>query len=407
MAEAHGRPRATALRDQIRRLLGHTYMVDFHGIAADPRYAPEVLPALAAEDIRMGRGAGSSAPHLRTAPDAVRKAGEDILRHMTQGTFRYTAPGSFGQAVAEAREHARWGETDRAWRILRAALPDWRPTQPDLLLPLGLVGDPLLGPLITPERGRELLATPRAGEPGGTPPPTPDLDPPGLDWLVDEDSGRLLSSYRFIVVEGVEPAALPALVGDDDTPALHEPMTLWDAPRRLRSGQEEISSREDKALTAVGRAGTGWSFAFQPHPTLFFEQRYISPAGAASRGTRAVVVWSAPRRSHNNHPGLFHVSMAEDGQELFSLTVHGTAIHFEGSIPAFLDPGGLFPQPDPLSDRLGERRALAALADAFDVGLPRFALSQGRLHHCTTRSWTRPPGPGESYVVIGMGSPST
>jgi|SRR4051812_47475558 hypothetical protein len=45
---------------------------------------------------------------------------------------------------------------------------------------------------------------------------------------------------------------------------------------------------------------------------------------------------------------------------------------------------------------------LEALADLFGVGLPRFALSQGRLHHLTTRSRfrTRLPGPGESCMVI-------
>ncbi|WP_405529838.1 SMI1/KNR4 family protein [Streptomyces canus] len=402
-AMAYGRPRATALRDQIRRLLGHTYMVYFHGIAADPGYAQEVLPALAAEDLRMGRGVGSSAPHLRVAPDAVRKAGEDTLRQVADGTFRYSAPGPFGRAVAEAREQARWGETDAAWRTLRAAFPDWRPVGPDHIVPLGLLGDPLLAPLFTPERGRELLATARADETGDLPQPTADLDPAGLAWLADDDPGNALSAYRFVLVEGVPPTELPARIGVDETTTLHHPMTLWEAPRRLRAGQQEVPDWGDRALTAVGRAGPQWSFAFEPRPNRFHEQRFVSPAGAASRGTRALVVWSDPPRSHNHYPGLFHVSMAEDGQEQYAFTVHGTTIRRSGTAPAALAPDRLFPRTEPLSGRLGERRVLEALTAEFGVRLPRFALTQGRLHTFTTCSWTRPPGPGETYAVIRMG----
>ncbi len=43
---------------------------------------------------------------------------------------------------------------------------------------------------------------------------------------------------------------------------------------------------------------------------------------------------------------------------------------------------------------------LEALADQFGVGLPRFALPQGGLYYLTIRSRTRPPGPGESCMVI-------
>ena len=353
----------------------------------------------------MGRGAGSSAPHLRVAPAAVREAGEDVLRQVAEGTFRYTTSGPFGQAVAEARELARWGETDPAWRTLRTALPRWRPLGPDHIVPLGLLGDPLLGPLFTPERGRELLATPRAGEPGDTPRPTPDLDPEGLAWLADEAPGDSLGPYRFVLVEGAPPAELPARIGVDESSALNQPMTLWEAPRRLRSGRQgqEGQDWEDRALTAVGRAGPHWSFAFEPRPNRCNEKRFVSPAGAASRGTRALVVWSDPPRSHHRYPGLFHLSMAEDGREQYSFTVHGTSIRREGAVPGAFDPDRLFPGTEPLSGRLGERRTLEALAAEFGVRLPRFALTQGRLHTFTTRSWTRPPAPGEGYAVIGTG----
>jgi hypothetical protein len=39
---------------------------------------------------------------------------------------------------------------------------------------------------------------------------------------------------------------------------------------------------------AVGRAGTGWNFAFDGDPAPFDQRRFVSPAA----GTRAVVVWS-------------------------------------------------------------------------------------------------------------------
>lgn len=404
-AETYGRPRATGLRDQIRRLLGQTYMVYFGHLTADPLYAPEVLPVLAAEHVRHHRHDDSTwAFHLRGAPDAVRKAGDEILRQVREGTFRYTTGGPFGQAVDEAREQARWGDTDTAWHTLRAALPAWQPLGPDQLVPLGLLADPLLGPLLTPQLGRELLATPRGSHMGDVPAPAADLDPPGMAWLTETDRGNFLVAYRFVLVEGVDPAELPARIGADGTAGLHEPMLLWEAHTRLRSNRE-VSTWDDPALAAVGRAGPGWSFAFEPRPGQHFnEQRFISPGQPASHGTRAVVVWSEPARGHGDL-GLFHLSVAEDGQEKYAFTVHGTTIRRSGTIPATLDPDRFIPQtPDePVSGRLGERRALEAIAAEFQVRLPRFALTHGRLHTFTTRSWTRPPGPGETYTVIRFG----
>ncbi|MFK0024602.1 SMI1/KNR4 family protein [Streptomyces sp. NPDC090798] len=63
-AIAYGRPRATGLRDQIRRLLGETYMVYFHGLTADPLYAPEFLAVPADEAVRHHRDRPLSARHL-------------------------------------------------------------------------------------------------------------------------------------------------------------------------------------------------------------------------------------------------------------------------------------------------------------------------------------------------------
>ncbi|MEV6761411.1 SMI1/KNR4 family protein [Streptomyces sp. NPDC051105] len=393
LAEAlsYGRPRAAGLRDQIRRLLGQTYMVYFHGLATDPVYVPEVVPALLAEHGRMRRDQELSPHDLPGASDAVREAAEGVLRQIREGTFRYTAEGPFGRAVEEAREQARWGETDAAWRTLRAALPAWRPLSADHLAPVGLCADPLLGPLITPERGRELLATPRAGQPGEAPPPSADLDPPGLAWLADGDRGDFLTSYRFLLVEGVAPAELPALLGADEATALHDPATLWEARGRFRGGAD-AAPWADHALMAVGRAGPGWSFAFAPSRGGRFDERwFVSPGLAASAGTRVVTVWS---ESGHGGPAVFHLSVAENGEERYGCTLRDTAADTRGPVPeAFLSP------PDASAEER-RRRALEALADELHVGLPRFALTRGRLHTFHTRPWNRPPGPGETYLTV-------
>lgn len=398
-AIAYGRPRATGLRDQIRRLLGETYRVSFEGLTADPLYAPELLALLAAEDVWHHQDRPSSARHLEGASDEVREATDEILRQVGDGTFRHTAEGPFGRAVEEARELARWGDGDAAWHTLRAALPDWRPIGPEHLAPVGLCADPLLGPLITPERGRELLATPRAGQRGDTPARTADLDPPGLAWLAEGDPGNFLTSYRFVLVESVEPAELPGRIGAPGDAVLNAPTTLWDS--RTRFPGNATVTWEDEALAAVGRAGPGWSFAFEAAPVGRFDERwFVSPGIAASRGTRAVTVWSEPSRTHR--PGVFHLSVTEDGEERYAFTVRATSVSGRGSVPAARDPDRLFPRDDAHAERLGERRALEALAAEFGVRLPRFALGRGRLHSFRTRPWNRPPGPGEGYVTWGV-----
>ncbi|KAA6212923.1 SMI1/KNR4 family protein [Streptomyces albofaciens JCM 4342] len=348
-AQEFGRPRAGALRKQITWLLGDRYRRDPGGPAGE-------------------------------------------LEHAT---------GPFGDAVSQARELARWGDTDAAWRTLLAALPAWQPLEPDHLAPVGLVTDPLLGPLLTPERCRTLLATPRGEEATGAVAAAVDEDPGGLAWLAEADGGH--REYRFLLVEGVTPAALPALVGAAEGATLEAPMTRWDARRALNPGGVS-SSYDDKAVVVVGRAGDGWSFAFDGDPRPFDETRFVSPAVAASRHGRAVVVWAAADRFDRG--ALFHLSVAEHGAQRYAFTVLGERCERSGEIPQALLPERLFPEVRDggrYAQRHGEADALAAVAAAFGVTLPRFALGHGRLHSFTTRSWTRPPGPGEGYAVITMG----
>ncbi|GAA2287862.1 cell wall assembly protein [Streptomyces ruber] len=400
-AKGYSRPRAAGLGDQIRRLLGQTYMVYFEGLVTDPRYASELLPPLIAEHAARSHGDDSTLGyHLRGADDALVSLAHATLQQVRDGTYRYTAPGPFGKAVERARELARWGDTDGAWRTLMDALPLWEPLGPDHLAPLGWVVDPVLEPLLTPERGRELLSTPRGGQTGAAPGPTAGLDPDGLAWLAEPDRGNNRTSYRFVLVEGVEPQELPGRLADGDGTRLDEPMTLWEARHRSLRGRREFTSYDDRALMAVGRAGSGWSFAFDGDPAPFDGRRLVSPAAAAAAGTRAVVVWSGLRTWHGEPS--FHLSVAQDGAEQYAFTYADGEIRRTGEIPRALEPHRFF---DALEDAAeAERPLLEAVAGEFGVGLPRHALSHGRLHTFTTRSWKRPPEDGETYAVIRLGS---
>ncbi|MFJ2020647.1 SMI1/KNR4 family protein [Streptomyces nodosus] len=398
-ARHYGRPRAAGLGDQIRRLLGHTSMVYFDGLVTDPRHAPDLLPPLVAEHAAHSyRDDSTLTFHLRGADDALVSLAYMTLDQVRSGTYRYTAAGAFGEAVERARELARWGDTDGAWQTLRDAVPLWEPLGPDHLAPLGWVADPVLGPLLTPERGRELLSTPRGGQTGEAPSPTAGLDPRDLAWLAEPDPGNNRTSYRFVLVKGVEPEELPGRLADGDGTVLNEPMTFWEARHRSLDGQREFSSYDDRALMAVGRAGAGWSFAFDGNPAPFDQRRFVSPAAVASTGTRAVVVWSGLRTWHGEP--FFHLSVAEDGVEQYSFTYTDGQLRQSGEIPRALDPSRFFGDLEDGAE--AERSLLEAVTVEFGAHLPRHAIMNGRLHTFTTRSWTRPPRDGETYAVIRM-----
>lgn len=398
-AKEYGRPRAGGLGDQIRRLLGQTYMVYFDGLVTDPRYAPELLPPLVAEHAAHSyRDDSTLTFHLRGADDDLVSLAYETLDQVRSGTYRFTAAGPFGEAAERARELARWGDTDEAWRTLREALPLWEPLGPDHLTPLGWVADPLLGPLLTPERGRELLSTPRSGHAGPATSPTVELDPGGLAWLAEPDPGNNRTSYRFVLVEGVEPEDLPGRLGDGDDTMLNEPMTYWEARQRVLHRKQEFSSYDDRALMAVGRAGSGWSFAFDGDPSPFSPQRFVSPAASASAGTRAVVVWSGLRTWHGEP--FFHLSVARDGVAQYAFTYADGEVLQSGEIPATLNPSRFFGDLDDSAEV--ERSVLEAVGGELGAQLPRHAIVNGRLHTFTTRSWTRPPRDGETYAVIRL-----
>ncbi len=382
-AKEYGRPRAAGLGDQIRRLLGQTYMVRFDGLVTNPRYAPELLPPLVAEHAAHSyRDDSTLRFHLRGADDDLVALAYATLDQMRSGTYRYTAAGPFGEAVERARELARWGDTDGAWATLRDAVPLWEPLGPDHLAPLGWVADPVLGPMLTPERGRELLSTPRGGQAAEAPRPTAGLDPGDLAWLAEPDPGNNRTSYRFVLVEGVAPEELPQRLadgdGDGDGTVLNEPVTLWEARRRSLESRREFSPFEDG------------------DPAPLDQRRFVSPAAAASGGTRAVVVWSGLRTSRGEP--FFHLSVARDGAEEYAFTYADGEVRSSGEIPGALDPSRFFGDLEDGTEV--EQTLLQAVTGEFGVFLPRHAIVNGRLHTFTTRSWTRPPRDGETYTVI-------
>lgn len=401
-ASSFGRPRSAVLLSQLRQLLAPSGSQGYGHLVADPLYVSEILPLEAMEQAN-GRGwSGGDELWLRmmVARGAVSEIAEAVLGAVRDGTHQYAPPGPWGRAVAEAREVARWGATDAAWHVLRDTLPLWEAPGPLMVVPLGLLADPVLGPLITPERGREILATPRAGETGPAPEPVPDLDPPGLAWLAGPFRyGQPLDGYRCVWVEGADPAGLPALIGEEGA-ELSAPVDLSRSFRRAPQPHERegVELWEDRAVVAVGRTVEGWAFAFDGPSHRHLHGLSLSPAAAASSSGRAVVVWCDPRRPSPDDPAAFHVSVAEHGEELYAFTVRGTEIQRSGAIPEPLDPARLFRPEDAALDN--ELRVLEALHTELRLSLPRFALTQGRLHTFTTRSWTRAPHTGESFAYV-------
>ncbi|WP_406439349.1 SMI1/KNR4 family protein [Streptomyces sp. NBC_01613] len=404
-ALSFGRPRSAVLLNQLRHLLAPRSSRSYGDLVADPRYLPEILPleAMTPASGEWRLGGDDHWVGMMTARGAARESVEAILSTMRDGTYCYAPASPWGLAVAEARESARWGATDAAWQLLRHALPLWEAPGPSLIAPIGLLADPVLGPLITPERGREILATPRSGQTGPVPEPVPDLDPPGLTWLAEPVATRqAFDGYRCVWVEGIAPDRLPALIGEEDaqlSPPTDPRKASWRAPQAHE--REGVELWEDRAVVAVGRTAETWAFAFDGHSHHHLSNLFLSPAAAASSSSHAVVVWCDPRLSSpGGRPAAFHLSVAEQGVEIYAFTVRGTEIDRSGAIPQALDPARLFRPEDTELDC--ELRVVQALHTELGLSLPRFALTQGRLPTFTTRSWTRAPRSGEGFAYLSF-----
>ncbi|MER6349167.1 SMI1/KNR4 family protein [Streptomyces sp. NPDC001595] len=381
-----GRPRAGLLAAQLRALLDGSGWIPVEPRMDDPLYAREVLPLKVRDHLRGHPHDDSFVLGPVTedyAADRVRA--KAVLEEIRQRTYQYTSPGPFGRAVEDARKLARWGDTDGAWRVLAAAVPQWEPYREDHVAPFGLLGDPLLGPLVTPERGRQLLTTPRAGHAAATPVPAAAEETvvDGLGWLSQGHPRHALrrDSYRFVLLEGIRPEELAERFGVGPLEPVAGETDLW--------GLRYAWQREGRVgpLARIGHRD-GWSFAFESACGQgFAAARLTHPGTQLSRGTRAVTVW----RARN----LFHFACAEDGEQRYACTLHGADLHHTGTFPTALAPDRLFPDrllpylaetATPVPD---ERRALDAIAAEFGVSLPQFALDHGRLPALPTKPWIR------------------
>ncbi|GAB3211218.1 SMI1/KNR4 family protein [Marinactinospora thermotolerans] len=77
---------------------------------------------------------------------------------------RVPEPPAFERALETARALAAEGRGDDAWTVVRRALPDWTPTSPNRVAPVVLLTDPALRDVVTPDRAREVVSTPRGGD---------------------------------------------------------------------------------------------------------------------------------------------------------------------------------------------------------------------------------------------------
>lgn len=396
----YGRPRAAKLHHQLTALLGRGGG-HFHarGSLEDPLLGRELIPFDMTRQVHVYRSTDDRyiLRMFEEGETGDRERAEVLLERIRERSYAYESPGPFGEAVVVAREQARWGDTDGAWRTLEAALADWEPYEDDHIAPIGLLADPVLGPIVTPERGRRLLSTPRGagrGAPGAGPGPLDVAVPDGLAWLADRARGQ--HAYRFVLAEGVSPADLAGRLGAESLLPPHNEMEA--RPWRGVGVPDRVGACD------VER-GAGWSFILREGGELFQPKRVDSVGEKASRsGGRAVLVWCEIQGDPSEaFPDTFHFSYCEDGQERYGFTVRGEVTERSGDIPEALDPRRFFPEVPGArweDAREGERRALAAVSETFGLSLPRFAIQHGRLPAARTGSWIRPPGPGEPRLLF-------
>ncbi|MYV52258.1 SMI1/KNR4 family protein [Streptomyces sp. SID3212] len=322
------------------------------------------------------------------------------------GLLPYEPDGPFRRAVDTAREQARWGDTDVAWRTLATALGTWEPYGTERIAPVGLLADPILGPVITPARGRYVLETPRGGGQGrgqgrgeGDGLGGGRWDAAGLvsreiglTWLADH--AEQADDYRFVLVRDVSPEEVAARVGE--------------GPLLPSSDEADVQRRSlgagGRPVVRVGSAGEGWSFAYGTVLEPFRSGRLDDPGERASRGTEAVTIWVERGDTSAGRPGVFYFSRAEDGERVYGFAVRGDEIEEWGEVPEALDPEELFPGaevpeesgeygeseegPAPVAlDVDDEYEALDAITGTFGVALPQLALRRGRLPAVTTGPW--------------------
>ncbi|MBG0825744.1 SMI1/KNR4 family protein [Planomonospora sp. ID91781] len=164
-AARFGRDRAGILLFQMQAMLGDrdaSRLIGsmlWRGIESTwPLDAPfleaEVLPVLFAEHKRAARWS------VQSTFVSLSKHGSEPVQKMISDYRASPGEPRFGNPEFDAAVRAAITAPtpDDAWTLLRKALSAWRPMSDDHLAPIVLLADPRTARLITPERGREILA---------------------------------------------------------------------------------------------------------------------------------------------------------------------------------------------------------------------------------------------------------
>lgn len=125
----------------------------------EPLLAAEILPILFVQHARTHHCVSESSltGFYKRGTEPVKRLIADYQSQMKSPDFKI----SYGNSEFDAAVRAIDLTRPDAWTRLRDALALWRPMSNDHLAPICLMADPRITPLITPDRGREILSMPR------------------------------------------------------------------------------------------------------------------------------------------------------------------------------------------------------------------------------------------------------
>jgi hypothetical protein len=282
-----------------------------------------------------------------------------------------------GEAAARARELAVLGDPEEAWRVLATqALPAWRPASHSHVVPVELLADPFLGPLVTPERARRILRTPRPGSP--VPLGTAARSEDGIAWLLESTSwGR--PPFLVTFAHGMDTRELVLTIGADPDAPMPPSIAASRAVLRLTDGQQWGSLR-------AGACGNGWSFAIENTT-----DRAADPAGNPIPG---VTLW----RESSTAP-LHFAYVDEQERTLCALTAAPQGLERGGSRPGLLD--AALNESEAFASDAATRgiRMLKAVERHFGLTLPREAVERHRLPVFRTPRRARPESFGPVLIL--------
>ncbi|MFG2091852.1 MULTISPECIES: SMI1/KNR4 family protein [unclassified Spirillospora] len=134
-------------------ILGHPHVVEEIGLE---QVRAEAVPLFL---YRSARAGSSVAPHRQLFAGILTE--EEVERIDTFVPPQLPEPSEFQEALQRARTLAQAGATDHAWSVLAAALPGWHSDSLCRIAPVVLLTDPMLRDLVSPERARTIVTTPR------------------------------------------------------------------------------------------------------------------------------------------------------------------------------------------------------------------------------------------------------